>query len=155
MSEATSNPTRTTLNIGAAVLAWVVPGAGYAMLGDVRRGVLAGAGVLGLFLAGILIGGVDVVDRTEDSLWFAAQAGTGPIAWVADFANTELVKAGRVGELIEVPSGDPRIPAQPEVSSLKGVARPNEFGTLYGAMAGLMNVAVILDVLTRRREGRP
>lgn len=154
MSEATVSTTRTTLNTGAAVLAWVLPGAGYAMLGDLKRGVLAGLGVLGLFLSGILIGGVDVVDRREDALWFAAQAGAGPIAWVADFANTRIVKSGRVGELIEVPTGDPRIPSPPTVSSLKGVARPNELGTLYCAMAGLMNVAVVIDVLTRRSGPR-
>ncbi|MGA0285921.1 MAG: DUF6677 family protein [Phycisphaerales bacterium] len=154
MSEPPANTTRTTINTGAAVLAWVVPGAGYVMLGDRRRGVLAGGGVLGLFLLGMLIGGVDVVDRAEDTLWFVAQAGAGPVAWVADFANAELVKAGRVGEMIAVPTGDPRVPTYPAVSSLKGVARPNELGTLYCAMAGLMNVAVILDVLGRRPGGR-
>jgi hypothetical protein len=153
MSEATPIPTRTTLNIGAGILAWVLPGAGYAMLGDLRRGVLAGSGVLGLFLLGLVIGGVDAVDRTEDALWFWAQSGAGPVAWVADFANTELLKSGRVGELIEVPLGDPRAPAYAAVSSMKGVAHPNEFGTLYCAMAGLMNVVVILDVLSRRRAG--
>lgn len=152
MSEASSNPTRRTLNIGAAVLSWVVPGSGYAMLGDPRRGLLAGAGVLGLFLLGILIGGVDVVDRTEDRLWFFAQAGAGPVAWVADYANSELLKSGRVGELLEVPRGDPRAPVYPKVSSLKGVSHLNEFGTLYCAMAGLMNVVVVLDVLGRREE---
>lgn len=152
MSEATPTPDRATLNIGAAVLGWIVPGAGYAMLGDPRRGLLAGAGVLGIFLLGLLIGGVDVVDRAEDRLWFVAQAGAGPIAFVADFANAELVKSGRFGELIEVPRGDPRLPAYPAVSSLKGVGRPNEIGTLYCAMAGLMNVVVIFDVLSRRRK---
>jgi len=32
---------------------------------------------------GVLVGGVDCVDRKEDGLWFVAQAGAGLIPWVS------------------------------------------------------------------------
>ena len=63
MSESAASATRTTLNFRAAVLGWILPGLGHASLGDRRRGLLVGGGVLGLFLGGLLIGGLDVVDR--------------------------------------------------------------------------------------------
>ena len=152
MSESAASATRTTLNFRAAVLGWILPGLGHASLGDRRRGILVGGGVLGLFLGGLLIGGLDVVDRREDHLWFLAQAGAGPVAWVADYANANLVASGRFGELLEAPHPDPMAPRGTvvEVSSLKSLAHPNEMGTLFAAMAGLMNVVAVLDAMSRR-----
>lgn len=152
MSESAASATRTTLNFRAAVLGWILPGLGHASLGDRRRGLLVGGGVLGLFFGGLLIGGLDVVDRREDHLWFLAQAGAGPVAWVADYANANLVASGRFGELLEAPHPDPMAPRGTvvEVSSLKSLAHPNEMGTLFAAMAGLMNVVAVLDAMSRR-----
>ena len=152
MSESAASATSTTLNFRAAVLGWILPGLGHASLGDRRRGLLVGGGVLGLFLGGLLIGGLDVVDRREDHLWFLAQAGAGPVAWVADYANANLVASGRFGELLEAPHPDPMAPRGTvvEVSSLKSLAHPNEMGTLFAAMAGLMNVVAVLDAMSRR-----
>lgn len=73
-----------TLQPVAAVLACLIPGAGHAYLGDIRRGVLIFTGVLGLFFGGILVGGIDVVDRREDFIWFLGQALVGPIALATD-----------------------------------------------------------------------
>lgn len=105
-------------------------------------------GVLGLFLSGVLVGGVDCVDRREDALWFYAQAGAGPIAFAADWANSALLKTGKVGRLIPSPPSNPRLPP-PQVTSFKTVTMSNEVGTLFCFTAGLMNVVVILDALRR------
>ena len=137
------------LNWGAAFFGWIVPGLGQVSIGHARRGILAGVGILGLFLGGLLIGGVDCVDRHENPLWFYAQAGSGPIALAADWANSALLKTGKVGELVETPSSMPRA-APMLVSSFKTVTPANEIGTLYCALAGLMNLVVIFDALKRR-----
>ena len=73
-----------TLRPGAALLAWILPGLGHIAIGQKRRGFLMMSGVLFLFFAGLLIGGVDVVDMKRDRLWFLAQACNGPIAFIAD-----------------------------------------------------------------------
>ncbi len=101
-------------------------------------------GVLFLFLGGVLIGGIDVVDRKEDRLWFWAQALCGQIALAVDFTNQTFLKtwppdgAGRSDER------DSKAIAQ---LGRKGLGRVNEMGTLFCALAGLMNLVVILDAL--------
>lgn len=139
------------LNWAAALLGWILPGMGQFYLGHRRRGIYCTVGVLGLFLGGILIGGVDSVDRREDPLWFYAQAGAGPVAFAADWMNASLVKSGRVGELVESPAPPMSRTPVPKVSTLKSVTPVGEVGILYCALAGLMNVVVVLDALRRPR----
>lgn len=119
------------LHIGAAVLAWLWPGLGHFSLGRPKRGGLIMFGVLFLVITGLLVGGVDCVDRKEDRLWFLAQALCGPVAFGVDFVNQSIVKT------------------QPEDKRLftTSLGHVNEMGTLFIALAGLMNLVVILDVL--------
>ena len=139
------------------VLAWALPGLGHWWLGERRRGVLAGGGVLGLFVCGVLIGGVDCVDQKEDGPWFLAQAWAGPVAYATDAANEWLLKTGRVGELLPSPGNpmprpDGSRPPEPMVSSYKGLGTVNDVGTLFTALAGLMNLVVMLDAAHRARK---
>lgn len=129
------------------LLGWVFPGLGHIAAGNTRRGLYAMAGVLLLFISGIAVGGLDCVDRTEDRLWFIGQAGSGPIAVVASYANDALLKSGSAAPMIEMPTmrGAPKVTA----SAFKSVAHANDFGTLLVFLAGLMNVCVMLDAATR------
>lgn len=142
---ATNNDT--TFRPLGAILGWVFPGLGHIAGGNAKRGFCAMAGVLVLFLGGLLVGGVDCVDRKEDRLWFFGQAGCGPIAFAASYANDALLKSGEAAPMIEMPS----YPGQPEVfvSSYKGLAHANEFGTLFVFLAGLLNICVLLDATVR------
>lgn len=136
----------------AAALGWLVPGLGQMWTGHVQRGIYAMVGILGLFLGGVLLGGVAVVDRRDNGIWFVAQAGAGPVAFAADWANSAWVKSGAVGELIDAPpSASPRSTGT-KVSSLRSVTSVHEVATLYCAMAGLMNIVVLLDALVRPRR---
>lgn len=158
MPAATSD---TTFRPLGALLGWVLPGLGHIASGNVKRGLMAMSGVLVLFFGGILVGGVDCVDRKEDGLWFIGQAGCGPIAFVADYANQSLLKTGSAAPMVEMPSNanDPKV----FVSSYKGLAHANEFGTLFVFLAGLLNLCVLMDAAVRepssdrptsgRREG--
>ncbi len=140
------------LNWGAAILGWLLPGYGLMQLGHWRRGAWLMAAVLGLFFSGLLIGGLDSVDRREDGLWFIMQAGAGPVAFAADYGNARLVATGHYGKLVETPPARTiDRGAQPRVSTLKSITYSNEIGTLFSSLAGLLNVAVILDTLQRRR----
>jgi len=76
----------------AAVLAVLLPGAGHAYLGETRRAVLIACGVLGLFFGGMFIGGIDVVDRQEDGVWFVGQSLVGPIAFATDYYHQHFLK---------------------------------------------------------------
>ncbi|MSR40893.1 MAG: hypothetical protein EXS10_03210 [Phycisphaerales bacterium] len=135
-----------------ALLGWLLPGLGQWATGARLRGVFAGIGVLGLLFSGLLVGGVDCVDRNEDPLWFIGQVCAGPLVIAADVANTQLLKSGRAAPLIAaaVPYGAAMNPADvPKISSFKGLAHSNEFGTLLVFLAGLMNLVVLLDASIR------
>ena len=142
------------LTPAAAIWAWVLPGLGHISHGERRRGLLVMFGVLFLFFGGVLIGGVDSVDRRSDRLWFLAQVLCGPIALAADAANQKFVKPLPPGWQQLYAQGDDSVR---ELLRRKGLAHVNEMGTLYGALAGLMNLVAILDALNppyRRAEVR-
>ena len=88
-------------------------------------------GILFLVGCGILVGGVDAVDHRNDGLWFIAQAWCGPIVILVDLINLTWV----------IP-----LPIERR-ATLVGLSHMNEFGTLFVAMAGLINFVVLLDVL--------
>ena len=109
--------------------AWVFPGLGYWLLGEKRRAIIVCACVLSLFLAGILIGGIRVVDAPDgisvdalmDKPWFIGQIMAGPISIISAL-GAQTVSPDRVS-----------------------YARSNEIGTLYTALAGMLNLLVIVD----------
>lgn len=132
----------------AGVLAVVLPGLGYVAHKQIRRGLCVCVGVMGLFTGGILIGGIDVVDRREDGLWFVAQAFTGPIAFGVDHLHQNTFKVAEGGppvratpeQWLDWQGPGPR-PARPSIGKV------NDTGSLFVAMAGMMNLIAILDCL--------
>lgn len=123
--------------------AWCVPGLGHLLVGDRRRGLILMAALLGLYLMGLVIGGIDVVDRKEDRLWYAAQLMAGPITVAVDMVHQEL-KNNYLVEQRKNPYGGP--PAYELASYTVSVGRVNELGTLYCALAGMLNLLVIIDL---------
>jgi hypothetical protein len=118
-------------NISAVIIGWILPGLGHIALGQRRRGILIMFGVLFLVLCGVLIGGIDAVDHTHDGLWFIAQIWGGVIVVGIDLLNHWFI--------IPLPVS--------ERATLVGLSHAKEIGTLFIAMAGLMNFVVLLDVL--------
>ncbi|MBX3373270.1 MAG: hypothetical protein KF817_05495 [Phycisphaeraceae bacterium] len=140
----------------AALAAWLWPGLGHIVLGDRRRGAYIMLGLLFLVFVGLLIGGVDAVDSRSDRLWFLAQVIIGPLAFVIDWLRSGLLVDGPPGWF-----GDPAwksaylAGADAPMNWIRrtGISHVNEIGTLFIALAGLMNLAVMLDALhPPRRE---
>jgi hypothetical protein len=146
-----STRSRAQFTLSAAIWAWLWPGLGHIAHGERRRGLLIMFGILFLFFGGVLIGGIDVVDRKDDRLWFLAQVLCGPVAIATDLVNQSMVKGLPEDWVERYQRGDPEMITQLERKSLGHV---NEMGTLYAALAGLMNLVVILDALhpPHRRE---
>lgn len=139
--------------VRAPLLGWLFPGLGHLSIGDRKRGLLAMAAVGGMFVTGLAVGGVDAVDSVEDAPWFIAQSANGPIAIGADLFNQQVLKKGKVGELLPAPvptdaMGRP-LPGTFTVSSYKGLGSANEFGTLFIALGGLLNLVLVMDVSRR------
>ena len=139
--------------VRAPLLGWLFPGLGHLSIGERKRGLLAMAAVGGMFVTGLAVGGVDAVDSVEDGPWFIAQSANGPIAIGADLVNQHVLKKGKVGELLPAPApadamGRP-LPGTFSVSSYKGLGSANEFGTLFIALGGLLNLVLVMDVSRR------
>ncbi len=124
----TTRGTETFQPVGA-VLAYLIPGAGYLALGQRARALWVFIGVMGLILGGTLIGGIDVIDRHRDGpvdgdpWWFIPQAGAGPIVFAIDWVRQEKL-LDRV-----TPS----------------IGHVNEVGILYVVMAGMLNLIAVVD----------
>ena len=146
-----------------------MPGLGHWYLGEKQRAILIASGVLGLFFGGMLIGGIDVVDRKEDTIWFVGEALVGPIAFGVDYAHQNYFKVranspqGSVSYGLPVRSANPDEIRNPDGSvgkagpgqlppNSKSLGRMNELGTLFATIAGMLNLIVIIDAAAHGRR---
>ncbi len=135
MSNTHSNGDSIPINFTAIVLGWLLPGLGHVSVGQKRRGFLIMGGVLFLVFCGALVGGIDAVDHNKDGLWFIAQVWCGPVVVGIDLLNQTFIAPLPIADKV----------------TLVGLSHANEMGTLFIAMAGLMNFVVLLDVIHAKR----
>jgi len=129
-------PTRSSaLSLPPPVIAlaqWLVPGLGYWLLGQRVRGWVVGLTILLLFILGLLIGGIRVVDPPS-------MAGQG------SFFSQIMLRPWFIGQVL---NGLPGVVAAILGQHFKmpvSTARVNEIGTLYTAVAGMLNLMAIID----------
>lgn len=135
---ASQPPEPTAWNFTAALAAWLVPGLGHYLLGQRRRGGILASSILILWIAGLAIGGVSVIDHQTHPAWFAGQALVAPSLLVNYYHVRRLKPAQEHAMLADRP---------PVFEPSFG--RTNEQGVLYTALAGLLNLLAILDVMYR------
>jgi hypothetical protein len=156
----------------ALLTACILPGLGHIVRGEIARGVYIMTSLLAMFVGGIFLGGVDVVDSKEDRVWFYAQALVGPAAFGVDYYHQNHLKVmapamDRSGRMAlrsafptegRNPDGTVLLGGRPP--NTKSVGRMNELGTLACALAGMLNLIVILDagfpsIRPRRQQPTP
>lgn len=146
----------------ALVLAIIIPGLGHMVRRQRWRGAWISAGVLSMFVGGILIGGIDVIDSKEDRVWFLGQALVGPLAFGVDYIHQSHMKVidpeerGILRSAYPTEGRDPatRLPIPGGTPpNTKSIGRVNELGTLFATIAGMVNLIAIVDAgfPTRRR----
>ena len=165
-----------------ALAGWAVPGLGHALLGQAWRGVAVASAVLGLFLGGLLIAGVRVVDlpgvadgrremlavpERQMEAWMAEQRRRPPEQreappeprWrlTARPLNAVLSRPWFVAQSLAGPvaffAGAGNVAAA-QAGYPKPTARLADIGTLYCAAAGMMNLVALMDAASRA-SGRP
>lgn len=129
------------------LLAWLVPGLGHIAMGDKKRGLILCVTICGLFLGGVLIGGVGVVDYSLNRAWFFGQMFNGPAVMLSVVRSKVLMAHPNAKVGSEAYMGTPDDPNAYQPS----YGRPNEIGILYTALAGLLNLFIFYDVLDRSR----
>ena len=145
-----------------ALAGWLVPGAGYVMIGQRTRGVVVGVTILLLFVSGLLIGGMRVIDSTliesvHQRLDRERAEGEGrrmlrnyhtpnPIA-------RTLQKPWFIGQVLAGPvalaSNVVAARWGGDAGSPFSHARVYEIGVLYTAVAGMLNLMAIIDAAYR------
>src|SRR5690606_8378656 len=118
------------------------------------------AGVLSLFLGGLLVGGIGVVDRRENFIWFLGQAMVGPIAFGVDYVHQTHFKVLGASDRVRVAGPDEgrgrdgRAVRGEKPPYERSLGRVHELGTLFATVAGMMNLICIIDALyhTPRRR---
>ena len=154
----------------AFVAALVLPGLGHVVRGEQKRGVLAMIGILGMFLGGLLVGGLDAVDRRTEFWWFVPQSCVGPLPFLVDYVKKERFLVRDIDRATgqpalrpaapdedRLPNGQPTIlPAGKSPPYVRAMGKSYEIGLLFAALAGMANVIVIIDAgFPTRRPTKP
>jgi hypothetical protein len=107
--------------VAALVFGWIFPGAGHAYAGQRGKAVLFGVLITGLLVAGFAMGrGTNLL---PNEWWFAPQLGAGgPAALLAPLSQYLAIRR-----------------------PVDWASPVREIGTLYTAVAGLLNLLVMMD----------
>ena len=159
-----------------AVAGWLLPGAGYWLIGQRARGTTIGVCILSLFVLGLLVGGVRVIEVPG----YVTETGQRQMVRVpvadprhprqVDLIDVWSLRAAPLNEVRSKPWSLPQLMAGPIAiaagawsvigaepdAALGGRpmaalthARLNEIGSLYVSVAGLLNLMVIIDAAHR------
>ncbi len=132
-----------------AALGWLVPGLGYWVIGKRSHALIAGVSIIVLFLLGLLISGVRCVD-------VPGYDANGNVIHLKGSSKPIIVDS-TFKAILDKPWYIPQILAGPltigssvwsvSVSGTypKATARMFDIGTLYTAIAGMLNLLVIID----------
>ena len=107
--------------VAALVLAWAIPGAGHAYGGRWGKAGLFFGCIVGLLIAGMILGGGTVFSPHE--LWYAAQV----------WAGGPTIALTPISQYLSAHQG------------IDYADRLRETGTLYTAVAGFLNLLVMMD----------
>jgi hypothetical protein len=165
-----------------AIAGWILPGSGYWLIGQGWRGIVSGVSIILLFVSGLLIGGVRVIEvpgykvsngekqmislvrvdeqghqHVESTQQWSLTAQ--PLAEIRDKPwAVPQVLAGPMAVAAGAASVMTAAPAGPD--SRESIAplthaRINELGSLYLSVAGLLNLMVIIDSAWRAAHLAP
>jgi hypothetical protein len=166
-----------------ALIGWLIPGAGYFLIGQKLRGTVIGITVILMFIFGVLLAGIRVIDvpgydkgeriyyqmqvdgqknvsetkmppgatisstdrwamiahplsEITNKPWFVPQVITGPLCLAAAAWSNAAARPAADGSVVEASH-----------------ARIYEIGTLYTAIAGMLNLLAIIDASSRASGG--
>lgn len=157
-----------------AIAGWLVPGAGYWLVGEHRRGTVVFLAIILLYLLGLLVAGLRVIEvpgydsqngmeirlldrqrispgdpRYSQARWALTGGG-----FLSEIAN----KPWFVGQILAGPLCLGSAAASVKLAQL-GFPRPHapleSVGTLYTAIAGMLNLLVIIDCTHRAGQRQP
>jgi hypothetical protein len=130
-----------------AFAAWLLPGLGHWLIGHHARGITIGLTIILMFLLGVLMGGIRIVEAP-------AMRGNPLAALLSRPAFMGQVLAGPIGVgSAWISARAAQVPGWRDSSAR---ARLGEIATLYTAIAGMLNLMAMIDAGYRAgRIGAP
>lgn len=116
------------------ILAWLVPGLGHYRLGHRARGAIIFTAIMSLFIMGLALGSVYVVQPEIHRAWFVAQVLAGLPALITAWISSHWTAVAGSA-------------AQGVVPVIQD--RGFDIGQIYVGVAGLLNLLCILDAIFR------
>ncbi|MCC5828976.1 MAG: hypothetical protein JJU36_05965 [Phycisphaeraceae bacterium] len=148
-------------SVAAIVATWVLPGAGHWLLGHRVRGSVLLASIMGLWLLGLLVGGISVIDHLKplDEEW---RMGRDRPTRARSFwyYGQSLVAPSLVVHRFHMARQAPEQPLAPEEAIdeprmvMPSFAHGYELGQLFTAIAGILNLLAMIDLLWRVPAGK-
>lgn len=115
------------------LLAWLIPGGGHWLLGMRDRALVIFFAVTSLFIFGLAMGSIEVIDPQNSKAWFFAQILTGLPTIIVTF-----VQNNAVGVMQTV-----------DISGNAIFGRGVNLAQVYTGIAGLLNLLCVVDALFR------
>jgi hypothetical protein len=123
------------LPVMAGVCGWLIPGAGYWLIGERKRALVIAIAITALFVTGLYIGSIGVIDPVNETLSFYAQILASPAVFYLDHLSRQMWQAS--GHTTQFESQ----------KRLLVFARPNEIGQIYTSVAGMLNLLCVLTTI--------
>lgn len=117
--------------------AWIIPGAGHFLLRERKRAMIIFVTITALFLAGLYIGSIGVVNHVTSKPWFMAQVLYSPAVGIL----SHKVQAGKLD-------------AQGNRQNFISRGRPCDIGQIYTGIAGLLNLLCVFSAVYMAYCGR-
>jgi hypothetical protein len=153
-----------------ALLGWLAPGAGYWIIGERARALIIFVSILTIYLIGLLVGGVRVIEvpgyDTKDGTQLRVFGGRRVSPRDREYAHARWIMLDRPhSEIANKPWFAAQVLAGPvslasaylsnhfaQQNAAKGHAPLDNIGTLYAAVAGMLNLFVIIDSTFRASQ---
>jgi len=104
-----------------ALTGWLVPGAGYFLLKETKRGTIILVALVLTFCVGLYVGSIGVIDPVNAKPWYVAQMMNSPLVAILG----HLAKGG----------------------AYTVYGRPAEVAQIYTSVAGLLNLLCIVNAV--------
>lgn len=131
--------------IQAAILAWILPGAGHFYLGHRGLGAVFFIAISFPFWTGVALGGVkDSVNPRANKWLFLAEMCSGGYTTVCFFASNQIT--AKINALPKAQRAKAEVP-------YTSYFPESDVAQIYLATAGLLNLLAVLDALARAQNG--
>lgn len=128
MTQKNNNTDHSLFLVIVGLLGWLIPGAGHLAIKENKRAIVIFVTITVLFVTGLYIGSIGIIDPVYARLWYFTQIMVSP----AVFLLANIAKSG----------------------GYEVYGHPQDIGQIYTAVAGLLNLLCILSAVYMAHSGR-